>query len=83
MTEELGADTRFSEEYRKQNRKSRPLSKSLEGRIASGTTATSDRENKAIGESFESGDPLARAAAAHNSGGFKASLASDTKHGPR
>ena len=29
---------RFSEEYRKQVRKSRPLSKSLEGRIASGTT---------------------------------------------
>ena len=81
--EELGADTRFSEEYRKQNRKSRPLSKSLEGRIASGTTASTEK-NMGIGESFESDrDPLARAAAAHNSGGFKASLASDTKHGPR
>ena len=80
--EEVGADTRFSEEYRKQNRKSRPLSKSLEGRIASGTTATTENNNKGIGESFES-DPLAGAADARNSGGFKASLASDTKHGPR
>ena len=36
-------DVRFSEEYRKQKRKSRPLSKSMEGRIASGTTSSTDK----------------------------------------
>ena len=70
---------RFSEEYRKQVRKSRPLSKSLEGRIASGTTSNTDNKNNV--SSFES-DPLAVAAKNRDSG-RTGSLASDTKNVPK
>ena len=73
MDEVPQIEERFSEEYRKQNRISRPVSKSFGGRITSGTTATTERKSKDLADSFAS-NPLERVEGTHNSKEFTKSL---------